>query len=115
MFCASTSANVLSRSPSANGFAALGCPLTVALRICLIFGQALDVVDVGMRGDHGFAIGERKIELANQIDNFVDRLLKADIDQHPFVLIEHQVHVAAHPLAGLVIHFDDVRKQRLSL
>ena len=90
-------------------------PTDVGLQRLLDFRQSLNVIDIGVRGDDRFAVRQRKIELADQIDNFVDRFLKADVDQHPFVLVEHQIDVAPQPLPGLVVHFDHVRKNRLAL
>ena len=58
---------------------------------------------------------QRKIELADQLDDLVDRLVEADVDQQPFGAVEDQVDVAAQPLAGLVVHFDHVREDRLPL
>ncbi len=93
----------------------LGMPADRGLQSLFDFGQALNVIDVGVRGDQRFAIRQREIELADQIDDFVDRFLKADVDQHPLVLVEHQIDIAAQPLPGLVVHFDDMGKNWLAL
>src|SRR5262249_15657650 len=56
-----------------------------------------------------------EIELADQLHDLVDGFVEADVDQQPFGSIEDQVDVAAEPLARLVIHLDDVRKDRFPL
>ena len=97
----------------ASGSAASGWPVTLVLSSLLDLGQALNVVDVGVRGDQRLAVRQRKIELADQLDDLVDRFLEADVDQQPLVPVEDQIDVAAQALPGLVVHFDDVGKDRL--
>ena len=48
-------------------------------------GEALDVVDVGVRGDQRHAFRERKIELADDLQALVDRVFVADVDERPVV------------------------------
>ena len=115
MFWAAISAKVLMRSPVASGSAARRWPATLVLSSCVDLGQALNVVDVGVRGDQRLAVRQRKVELANQLDDLVDRLFVADVDQQPFGPVVDQVDVAAQPLTGLVVDFDDVREDRLPL
>ncbi len=115
MSWASISAKVLIRSPVAKASAASLWPTTLVLSNLIELGQALDVVDVGMRGDQHLALRERKVELADQLDDLVDRLFVADVDQQPLGPVEDQVDVAAHALAGLVVHFDDVGEDGLPL
>ena len=45
------------------------------------------MVDIGMRSDKRFAFAQRKIEFSNQFDAIVDRVLIANIQQGPLVLI----------------------------
>jgi hypothetical protein len=76
--------------------------------------EALNVIDIGVSGDNCLAIGEGKIELPDQLENLIGRLLKANVDQNPFCPVEDQIHIAPEPLAGLVIDLDDVRKDGLA-
>ena len=79
-------------------------------------GEALDVVDVGVRGDQRHAFREREVELADDLQAVVDRVFVADVDEGPVVLvIVDEIDAAADPPPGLVIQLDDVRKQRLAL
>jgi len=79
------------------------------------FGQALDVIDVGVRGDDRPALRQRKIHVADQFHDLLDRVVVADVDQQPLVGVVNQVHVGPDHMAGLVVHLDDVRKNRLAL
>jgi len=72
--------------------------------------EPLNMVGVRMRDDQVFALGKRKIELADQFDNFSGRIFISDVDQQPLIAVEHQVHAASEPAPGLVIHFNDMRK-----
>ena len=76
-------------------------------------GEALDVIDVGMRADQHFALAEREIHLPDHFDNLIDRILQADVDQDPFACVEDQINTAAQHLPGLEIHFEDVREDGL--
>lgn len=67
------------------------------------FRKALDVIDVGMRGDQRYALGERKVELSNQLNAIVDGVFEADVDQRPFVLVVNQVNAARYAPPRLVI------------
>jgi hypothetical protein len=58
-------------------------------------------------------LGQRKIHFANQIDNLLDRIGVADVDQHPLVAIVDQIDIRADDMAGLMIDFDDVGKKGL--
>ena len=79
-------------------------------------GEALDVVDVGVRGDQRLALRERKIELPDDLQALVDRVLVADVDQRPVVVVVvDQVDAATDPPPSLVVQLDDVREQRLTL
>ena len=51
------------------------------------FGQPLNVIDVGVRGDQGLAFTEREIKLANEIDHIVDGVFVADVEQRPLLVI----------------------------
>jgi hypothetical protein len=72
------------------------------------------VVDVGVRGDQHLATAEGEIELADQLDDFVHRFLKADVDQQPFLLIEHQINIAAEDLPRLKVQLNDIRQNRFA-
>ena len=82
----------------------------------LRLGEALDVVDVGVRGDQRHALREREIELADDLQALVDRVFVADVDQRPVVVVVvDQIDAAADPPPGLMIQLDDVREQGLTL
>ena len=78
-------------------------------------GQPLDVIDVGVGGDQHPALRQRKIELADQLDDLVDRFLEADVDQQPIGTVVDQIDVAAQPLAGLVVDLDHMGENRFTL
>jgi hypothetical protein len=68
------------------------------------------VVHVGMRGDEIFAVGEEKIHLPDQFDEFVDSIFVADIEQHPVGFVVDEVDATTEPTASLIIQLDHVRK-----
>ena len=116
MFWAAISANVTSLSPV---FERLGRERMAGdrrLEQLLRLGEALDVVDVGVRGDQRLALGERKIELPDELEALVDRVFVADVDQRPAaVIIVDQIDGAADPPPGLMVQLDDVREDGLAL
>jgi hypothetical protein len=77
------------------------------LQDLLRFRQSLDVIHVRMGGHQRRALGKRKVHLSNEIDDLVHGIFIPEVVD--------QVHVAANNLAGLVIHLDDIRKNRLPL
>ncbi len=83
------------------------------LQRLLEMGEALDVIHVGVRGDDRLAVGKREIELPDQLEDFVGRVLKAHVDENPLRRVEDQIHVAPQPLAGLVIDLDHMGKDGL--
>ena len=115
MFCAAISANVLIWSPAGQRFGGQRMADDLGLENLIQLGQALDVIDVGMRGDQHPAVRQRKIHLPDQLDDLVDRFVEADIDQQPIGAVVNQIDIAAQPLAGLVIDFDDMRENRFPL
>ena len=78
----------------------------------LHLGQSLDVVHICVGGDQRGALSERKIELPDQFDKLLDRILVADVHQRPLRLFEDQIDAASDPLAGLQIQFENMRKDR---
>ena len=116
IFWAAISAYVTSLSPVSSGLAASGWQVTVVLSNLLRLGEALDVVDVGVRGDQRHALRERKIELADDFQALVDRVFVADVDQRPVaVVVVDQIDAATDPPPGLMVQLDDVRKEGLTL
>src|SRR5207244_6861902 len=77
-------------------------------------GQALDVIDVGMRGDQHLALAERKIHLPDELDDFLNRLLQADVDQQPVTAVKNQIDAAPENFPRLKVHLDYIRKNRLA-
>ena len=73
------------------------------------------MVDVGVGGDNRLALGQREIELADELENFVGGVLEADIDQDPFLGVIDEIDIAAEALTGLMVDLDDVGKDRLPL
>ena len=73
------------------------------------------MVGVGVRGDQQLAVRERKIHLPHQLDDLVDRLFVANIDEHPVRSVEDQIHAATDAMPGLVVQLDHVREDRLPL
>ena len=65
------------------------------------------MVDVGVRGDQVLAVRQREIHLPNQFDDVVERVLITDVHQQPFAGVVDEVHAAAEPSPGLLIHFND--------
>ena len=102
--------------PSSSGLAASGWQVTVVLSSLLRLGEALDVVDVGVRGDQRLALREREVELPDDLEALVDRVFVADVDQGPAaVVVVDQVDGAADPPPGLMVQLDDVREEGLTL
>jgi hypothetical protein len=67
-----------------------------------------------MRRHEHLAIRQRKIHLSDQLNDFVDRFVVTNVDQNPFWPIVNKIHVAAHPLAGLNVHFNDMGENWLA-
>src|SRR5262249_26166842 len=60
------------------------------------------------------ALRQAEVHLADQLDNVVDGLLEADVDEGVVAIAAvDQVDVDAEPAAGLVIQLDDVGKEVL--
>ena len=112
---AAISANVLIAIAAGQGLGGQRVADDLGLQQLVDLGQSLNVVDVGVRGDQHLAVRQREIELADQLDDLVDRLLVADVDQQPLGVVVDQVDVAAQALARLDVHFDHVGKDRLAL
>jgi hypothetical protein len=49
-----------------------------------------------------------EVHLANQIDDFVHRVKKADIDEGKLTAAVDQVNIDSQTAPRLVVHFDDV-------
>jgi hypothetical protein len=73
--------------------------------------ESLDVVSVCVCGHQIAAAGEGKIELSNEFDQVIDRILIADVQQHPVGTGMDEVHAASQPTTGLEIELDNVGKQ----
>jgi hypothetical protein len=58
------------------------------------------------------ALRERKVHLPDHLDDLVDALLVADVDQRPVAVVVDEIDVAADPPAGLVIHLDHTGEDR---
>ena len=56
------------------GFTESGCFHPAVTRTLLEFRQALNVIDVCVRGDDRLATGQRKIELPDELQNLVGRM-----------------------------------------
>src|SRR5262249_34189918 len=78
-------------------------------------GQPLHVVGVGVRGDDHFASGQVEVHLPDQLDDLLNGVLKADVDEEEFLATVDQVDVDSHAAPGLVVHFNDVRNEVLPL
>ena len=72
--------------------------------------QSLDMIGVGVSNDQIFALRQRKIELADQIDDFAGRIFVANIDQQPFAAVMDQIHAAPQAPTRLVVHLDHMGK-----
>ncbi len=75
------------------------------------FGEALDVVDVGVRGDERLAFAKRKVEFADEVDDVVDGVFVADVEEGPCVVVVDQVGAAGDAAARLMVEFDDVGEE----
>ena len=73
----------------------------------LRLGEALDVVNVGVRRHEGLALRQREVHLPDHLNDLVHAFFVADVDQPPVAVVVDQVNVAANPPAGLVVHLDD--------
>ncbi len=86
-----------------------------SLEQLLGFGEALDVVDVGVCSDERLAVSEGEVEHSDRLDDFIDDFFVADIDQNPLVLVIDEVDVATENSPQLVVDFDDVGEKRFAL
>ena len=68
--------------------------------------QPLDVIGVRVRRDQHLALGQREIELADQLDHFVECVILPDIDERPFVPAVDQIDIHAERLGCLKIQFN---------
>ncbi len=69
------------------------------------------MIDVGVSRHEVLALRQAKIHLPDDVDNVIDGVFVADVDQHPFLGIMHEIDTAPQAPAGLVVHFDDVREE----
>src|SRR5436190_8175628 len=76
--------------------------------------HSLNVIDVGVRRDQHLAFAQREVHLPDQLDDFLDRLLQADIDEQPIASLKHEINAAAEDFRRLKTHLDDIRKYRLA-
>src|SRR5262249_45237741 len=74
---------------------------------------ALDMIRIGMRRDNHLARRQAEVHLADQFDNFFDRVNKADVNKDELVASIDEINIHTKPAAGLVVHFDDIRKDVL--
>ena len=112
-FCALIVAKVMISSPVSSGFDAGRMGGDLRLEQFSGAGDALNVIGVGVRGDQHLAGGQVEIHLANQLDDLVDGVEIADVDQQEFAAAIDEIDIDAQPAAGLVVHLDDVRKEIL--
>ena len=77
-------------------------------------GHALNVIDVGVSGDQHLALAEREIHVADQLNDFLDGFIEANVDQQPIAAVKNQIDAAAENLPRLEVHFDHIRKNRLA-
>ena len=89
------SANVLIGSPRGQRLGRQWVTGDRRLEQLLDFGQPLDVIHVGVRGNQRLAIRQGEVELTDNLHDLVDGLVEADIDQQPLALVVHQVNIAA--------------------
>ena len=101
-------------SPRLQRLDALGVGGDLGLEQFLGAGDALDVVGVGVRGDDHLAGGQVEVHLADQLDDLVDGVEIADVDEQEFAAAVDEVDVDAQAAAGLVVHLDDVRERGTS-
>jgi hypothetical protein len=79
------------------------------------FGEALNVVYIGVGGDECLAVGEGEVEHPNRLHDFVDDFFVANVDQNPLVLVIDEVDIATENSPQLVVDFDDVWENRFAL
>jgi hypothetical protein len=80
------------------------------------FGEALNMVHIRVRRDQRDTLRKWKIKLPNNFKAIVDRILIADIDKRPIVVVVvDQINAATDPPPGLMIQLNDMREQRLTL
>ena len=64
-------------------------------------GNSLNMIGVSVGGDQHLASGQIEVHLANQIDNLVDGVKIADVDQEKLAAAVDQVDVDPEPPTGL--------------
>ena len=102
MFCAAISAKVLMRSPAGQRLGRQGMADDLVLSNCLSLARPWMWSTSACVAISVLQLREREVELADQLDDLVDRLVEADVDQQPLGAVVDQIDVAAQPLAGLV-------------
>ena len=76
-------------------------------------GESLNVINIRVRGDQCDTFRKREIELADQFNTFINRIFVANVDQRPLARVAvNQVNAAADPPPGLMVKFNNVRKNR---
>ena len=72
------------------------------------------MIHIRMRGKECFALGKREVQITNQVNDLVDIVFIADVDEQPLVLIINQVEIATDQVPGLDIQFDDIWENRFA-
>src|SRR5262249_54183757 len=67
-------------------------------------------IDVGVRGQDHLAVRQVEVHQADQLDDLVDGLLQADVDEEELAAAVDEIDVDAEGTARLVVHLDDVRE-----
>jgi hypothetical protein len=69
------------------------------------------MVRVRVCRDEILAVGEGKVHLTNQIDDFIDGVSVTDIQQHPVAAGKNQIHTASQSTSRLKVEFNYVWKK----
>ena len=97
--------------PLLDGLHALGMRGDLALQHFTGPGEALGVIDVGVRGEDHLAVREVELELADQFEDVDQVVEESHVDQGVLAPAVDQVDVHTHPAAGLIVHLDDAGEQ----
>ena len=92
-----------------------GCiGVSAGLRTGQQFGrtpESLHVVDIGVSCDQVPTLGQRKIQASDDLDDLLNRILVADVDQSPFGTVVDQVDATSQSPSRLIVHLDHAGKQ----
>ena len=72
------------------------------------------MIDIGMCGDQASALRDGEIHLPDHLNDLIDGLFVANVDEPPVAIVVHEINVAAHAPPGLMVHLNHAWENRAS-